>query len=639
MKKIALIMESWKRYFTFAWPAGILQRIHETNEDINLYIFNSSDGWSKDEEYKAGEYNIFRLPNFEDFDGIILDLNNISNHSIHSEVIRKATESGVPVISIANETEGCYYVGIDNYCAMRKIISHLHEVHHCENFWFIMGPPENYETKQRASALMDYMKEKQLPYSEKDFYYENFEYQCGVHGFQNLKETHATLPDAIICCNDNIAVGVCEAADAMGYHAPQDFLVTGFDDFDKASYYMPRISTISHIREDVGYLCADIFLRLWRGEKVPHANYTETTAIFRESCGCEDQDDFHAHEHLKKQILYGIETSEFDEDVLSLDYALMKCNTVEDMMSCIPQCVPAMKCDAMYLVLDEHINDFKEQPEVGIRHPLLNTDGFYTTGYPEHMQIRFAYENGKTSTLTDTKISYIFPTFDFPESGTDFLFLPLHFRSYTVGYLVIRNAVYLMEKQYLFQIVKALTTAMENLHKKEKLEYMNQILSDLYVKDSMTGMYNRLGYQKLAEASFRAAGQQQQSLAILFMDLDRLKYINDTFGHSYGDFAIIAVAKAILKYSTKDAIPARTGGDEFVAIFPVSLDFSLDDTIQNIRHELHETATTMQLPFDLEISIGSAITDPALDRSLDDYVKEADNMMYQEKTEKKVHRT
>lgn len=67
---------------------------------------------------------------------------------------------------------------------------------------------------------------------------------------------------------------------------------------------------------------------------------------------------------------------------------------------------------------------------------------------------------------------------------------------------MIRNAVYLMEKQYLFEIIKTLTTAIENLHKKEKLEYMNQMLSELYVRDAMTGMYNRFGYQESCDGLF-----------------------------------------------------------------------------------------------------------------------------------------
>ena len=60
--------------------------------------------------------------------------------------------------------------------------------------------------------------------------------KCGVHGFEKLLTLHGKLPDAIICANDNIAVGVCETAEAHGYKAPDDFLVTGFDNFDKASY-------------------------------------------------------------------------------------------------------------------------------------------------------------------------------------------------------------------------------------------------------------------------------------------------------------------------------------------------------------------------------------------------------------------
>ena len=43
MKKIALIMDGWKRWFTFAWPAGILQRIRQTGEEVSLYIFKGKD--------------------------------------------------------------------------------------------------------------------------------------------------------------------------------------------------------------------------------------------------------------------------------------------------------------------------------------------------------------------------------------------------------------------------------------------------------------------------------------------------------------------------------------------------------------------------------------------------------------------
>ena len=155
MKKIALIMDGWKRFFTYAWPAGILQRIKETGEDVNLYIFNSSGDWSLDDDYNIGEYNIYSLPNLSDFDGIILDTNNIRYPDVSKRIIEAAKKTGKPVISIAKEIEDFYYVGIDNYVSIQKMIAHLHEKHGCGRFWFIMGPSNNYENQVRVAALKD----------------------------------------------------------------------------------------------------------------------------------------------------------------------------------------------------------------------------------------------------------------------------------------------------------------------------------------------------------------------------------------------------------------------------------------------------------------------------------------------------
>ena len=108
MKKIALLMDGWKRYLTFAWPAGILQRIHETKEEAALYIFSSSGNWSRDEKYNEGEYNIFRLPDLGEFDGIVLDLTNVQISSVIEEIVKRARDSGVPVISLGKELDDFY---------------------------------------------------------------------------------------------------------------------------------------------------------------------------------------------------------------------------------------------------------------------------------------------------------------------------------------------------------------------------------------------------------------------------------------------------------------------------------------------------------------------------------------------------
>ena len=638
MKKIALFMDGWKQYFTYAWPSGILQRIDETNEEVNLYIFNSSGNWSKDMDYNAGEYNIYRLPNLDDFDGIILDLNNIISSDIQREVIDKVSQTGKPIISIGRYIEGFYYVGLNNYAAMRSMIEHVHICHKCHKYWFIMGPRENYENEQRIIALKDYMRENNISFDEAVFYYGSFEYKSGVDGFEQLYSKYNSLPDAIICANDNIAVGVCESAKKSGFNVPNDVIVTGFDNFDKASCYEPRITTLECYREEIGYYCVDLFLRIWSKEAVPQCVYTNAKGIFWDSCGCKNDIALDAKIHLKEQIMYSIETSAFDEEVLFLEYMLMNCDSINEMMKCIPQCMPSMKCDALYLVMDENIDLFKNQPELIWDQQLMENEGFQIVGYPDKMKVCFAYENGKLLDVENIEINNIFPMFDYHDGGESFLFLPIHFRSKTVGYIVIRNAVYLMEKQYLFQVIKTLTKAIENLHKKEKLEYMNQMLSELYIRDSMTGMYNRFGYQRFAVKYFNNMLKKGKSILIMFIDMDRLKYINDNLGHEFGDLAIKTTANVILKYCTKDSIPVRNGGDEFILVQEAGTKEQTDKLISDIRQELSEASEKIKLPISLSVSIGTVIASPTDNRDLEDYIKEADEMMYQEKVKKKMER-
>lgn len=639
MRKIALIMDGWKRFFTYAWPLGILQRIHETDEKVNLYIFNSFGNWNTNQEYISGEYNIFNLPDFSDFDGIILDLNNISSEKELAEVTCRVKQSGRPVVSIANEIEDFYFAGIDNTAAMRKIITHLYEHHGYRKFWFVMGQTSNYESVCRTKAMKQFLREQKIDYSEEDFYYGGFDYQSGVKGLKELLERHDGMPEAIICTNDNVAVGVCETAAALGFHVPGDFCVTGFDNFDKAGFYYPSITTMGHIREEAGYLATDILIRLWAGQEVPRFSYTPTELICQESCGCSQGSTRNLREHLKEQVMYGIESGEFNSEVLLLEAEMMQCSTVEEMMCCIPQCIPSLKCDAMYLVLDNNINAFREEAEEYKWSLKQSNEGFVMKGYSENMRIRFAYEKDRKVDLANAEVKNIFPTFDCEESGKDFLFMPLHFGRYAVGYLVIRNAAYLMEKQYLFQIINVLTSAIENLHKKEQLEYMNRKLSRLYLTDPLTGIYNRMGYQQMGESYFKTMQSRREKLLISFIDLDRLKYINDSFGHECGDRAICAVARTITKYAGMDAVFARTGGDEFVIVQSYDTEEAFQKQLQDIRAQLEREKEQLDLPFELSISVGSIVTDPEKELPFEEYVKIADEKMYREKLSKKVQRS
>ena len=84
--------------------------------------------------------------------------------------------------------------------------------------------------------------------------------------------------------------------------------------------------------------------------------------------------------------------------------------------------------------------------------------------------------------------------------------------------------------------------------------------------DGLTGLLNRYSFEARLEQALRTARRTRQHLAVLFIDLDHFKNINDTLGHHAGDAVLIEVAKRLLSISRESDIVARLGGDEFVVI-------------------------------------------------------------------------
>lgn len=640
MKKIALIMDDEIRTFTITRVTAILRKLKESKEEVNLYIFRSSGVSAIAEDFNIGEYNIYHLPDFSDFDGIIVELNNVRKNDnmltgvkAFDYVVDKIRKSGKPCISIANDIEDFYFVGIDNYSSMKKVIAHLHEVHQCQKYWFVMGAKGNYENQNRARAVRDYMDDHNLSYTEEDFYFEDFEYQCGINGFQTLLSRHGQLPDAIVCANDNIAMGVCEIAEDMGYHIPADVKVTGFDNFDKASVYTPRLSTIDQMKGESGSQAAELMLRIWDGEDVPRINYTPTSSIFRDSCGCEMCHDRTAADYIKDRVRYDVTHTEYSQQMLALNYELVNCTSIHDICRLTTERISVIRDISLYLVLDPHMCETESSSELQ-EHFMTEQEPFPEEDYAEGMRMVFAYENGEISDISPLEVTSLFPAFESGTAGTDYTFFPLHFGKYTVGYFVVKNGVSLMEDRYLIKVIDTLSNAIENFHRKDQLRHANEMLSRLYIRDSMTGLFNRLGYQKKAIDLFNQQKAAGGNLTILFIDMDRLKYINDNYGHEYGDFAIKIISSAIFHICAEDAVPIRWGGDEFLVIMPAVSPEELENIKKRLREEIAENANKIQLPCTLTVSIGSVNTDMNTGKNLDEYIQTADASMYLEKNTK-----
>ena len=180
------------------------------------------------------------------------------------------------------------------------------------------------------------------------------------------------------------------------------------------------------------------------------------------------------------------------------------------------------------------------------------------------------------------------------------------------------------------QVIGALET-LEDITERKRLE---EKLITQSIVDELTGLYNRRGFLTLAQQQLDVAERAQKRIVLFFIDLDRMKLINDTLGHQTGDVALMEIASALRQTFRKSDIVGRMGGDEF-AVLAIDATHEAGNTIARLRNRLGKHDGPDGRRYKLSLSVGAAHFDPASPASLDDLIAKADNSMYEEKRGKR----
>ena len=168
-----------------------------------------------------------------------------------------------------------------------------------------------------------------------------------------------------------------------------------------------------------------------------------------------------------------------------------------------------------------------------------------------------------------------------------------------------------------------------------KQSLLDRELQSLALTDDLTCLYNRRAFLALATQQVRLMRRKEEGLLLFFADVDRLKDINDSFGHREGDLALVRAADALEQTFRDSDIIARLGGDEFAVL-------ALEATCQNQEAILRRLEKSLRKSnadesrYQLSLSVGVARFDPKHFVSVGELIEQADLAMYQEK-KKKAH--
>lgn len=613
-----------------------LMALNETAKSFSFKImfFSCFSSLYQLEKHDLGESYIFQLMNHDLIDGVIMLAETIKSDSIRQNIAKHALNRNIPVVSIEHSIEGCYNIVYEYNETIKRLIHHLIDEHHYTKINFIAGIKDNIFSEERLQAYRDALSERNIPIEEERIGYGEFWSEPTKVVLDRFLKSDLPFPDAIVCANDTMAIATIHYLIDAGYRIPEDVAVTGFDGIEEALEHVPPITTIQYNYKQTAQQAYQILLDIFEGKTPPRTSRIFSEITYGKTCGCitNSQKSFnnltrHLYERLDSQ-------HQFNELQIAMAADLTDNTSFQGIFMKLMRYGEAFGVSKYWLcIVDDFLNETEELSDI------LSDTMYRRSSYSSHMDMMLSRINGEWQGMTDFNTSNLLPNLEQVLSENDnLMFLPLHVLEHTIGYIAL---VYEPEKfnmAFMYQLLMNISNALETTKIRQRQQNIITSLENKYIHDPMTGLYNRRGFYQRIQPLFDQCIKTQQSILVASVDLNGLKYINDTFGHGDGDIAISTVGRALAETMAENSTCARFGGDEFIAACLATDPQESDNFRKRIQDYLDEFNATSGKAYEVSASIGIVNAIPNQEVSLDDFIKYADEKMYEEKANHHLRR-
>ena len=619
-RRIAVLSCGWSSFFLKDFIHGMQKAVN--GKDIDIYLFNM---------YNYTEYSgfpnytgasIFNLIHYEDFDGIVVLSDLIGNVRVLERERQRILKSGKPALSINKKMEGLCCIRVDNFTGMYEVLDHLVKMHNITDIAYISGKETSVDISERYKAYTQVLKDNGIPFDIKKVF--NIDY-CDYHSaYKFLSEyidSGNPLPKAFACATDFIALAVLKVCYERKISVPDQIKIVGFDDVKEAKSIRPSITTVHNNAELLG---AESVNRLILGVNPSQLLKIKSVPVFRQSCGCSypltNEQNFFTIDiisDINQKDVFDTQIETIDEifteaaDVFTLltnfENFLTKSHALEGSDFCI-----FMKSDWTSVL----INSAENLPQ--------------NLSFGTQVQAVCSIQGNKKYLREMINTRDLIPAKMKSEECCVFLFLPIFHHSYVNGYYVAKNNLSMLDNHYGYMWTRSLGTSIEHFRKKNMFKQMSQQYLKLSTKDALSGMLNRQGLDKLAKPYYLQNKKNGLTTVLFFVDINKMKHINDQFGHLHGDLAVKTVAAAVLETVPRNWLCIRYGGDEFLVVGN-SRNYNGEDYCTQIKVRLEAKTSVMHLPYKLSASVGTYSVPSNSDLTLEQAVETVDNIMYEQK--------
>lgn len=512
---------------------------------FSAFGFNSLD-------YVRVDKKILELPDYESFDGFILALDTINNPDVREPLVEDIkNRCKCPVVSIREEMDDMYNVLIDNQDSMEVIVRHMVEDHDFEDICFVSGPKEHADSINREEIFRRVMAENGKEVKDDQIYYGSFWKYDGPDICNAFIDKRGKVPDAIICANDYMAVSVCNELIDRNYHVPNDVAVSGYDNIWQGSVAQPSITTVEVPFAEMGMKAVQMIDDIVHGRKCEETGYVPTKIIKRESCGCVKANEEQVI--TARREFYDVYENQREQNFKNT-YMTVALENIEDFDKYAHTL-------ANYRVILKGMKKL----HVIISPQMIYENELEIEDFQDEMMHFFSVTDEDVR-VVDYKIfpvKELLPEAEDEDGPRGYFFVPIHYREFIFGYAAINFHEERGYDEYLRNWVSTMSNSLRDLMIRRKNNELFENLQKSYVHDALTDLLNRRGFEQSANELMQYAKMDDLNFFAVSIDMDRLKYINDTYGHAEGDRLICNMGKALKDTFEEPIVTARTGGDEF----------------------------------------------------------------------------
>ena len=603
--------------------SGITTCCKEHNVELLIYQIGKIKSHTKNTGHDYQFLAASSLINEANVDGIIIS-SGTQLHDMSKSAYTSYLRSYKPlkIVSLANEISGIPSIICDATKSLEALVNYLVKEQGCKKFGIMSVASESKELNARIEIIKNMLKKNKVSSSSIVLWKSNFHYSS-AYGILNdyYTKNHNRLNfDAIIAMNDDLAFACMDfCTQRANLRIPQDIVVTGFDDMQRASFCIPSLTSVNQQVYYQGYKAALTLINQLNGEEVPAVQTIEAKTILRESTS--------KNKGSKKQFNYG--------DYISVDTSAKDAAnnrfSVSEWFNKRQQVFQAAQMDA-------YIKDDLVVENVGDRlHSQLSASGLQAAAVvlydqPAEFKKPFDYFNLPAKVKLVTCFDYsknetlkkftqpiefnpnegIIPEGYINFSGDGIVAMSLFRNSIQYGYMLMRRgnfdtSVYdLIAKAVSIQIDESFEYSL-SIKTKVAVTEGYKIVNEITHFDYLTGLKNSKGFYELGETSLKYAQAMGQGGMLLFFDIKNLNKINSQFGHVAGDEAIKAYSDILRNHFRSNDIIARVDGDKFAVI---SSGLTIDNykrICSRIADECYEWKEAGNQPFEINATTGFVV--------------------------------